>query len=68
MGSSPEQPGDMYAITVRPAECVTVPKEQWREYEVEAERLQVQLHRAWADQEATSPLPPSSPSPDEAVG
>ena len=43
MGSSEEQPGDIYVITVRPAEFVTVPSEQWRDYETEAERLRIQL-------------------------
>jgi hypothetical protein len=43
MGSSEEQPGDIYAIQVRPSEFVTVPREQWRDYEVEAERLHIDL-------------------------
>jgi hypothetical protein len=38
-----EQPGDIYAITVQPAEFVTVRMEQWREYEEEAERLHIDL-------------------------
>jgi hypothetical protein len=43
LGTSAEQPGDIYAIQVRPAEFVTVPGEQWRDYEAEAERLHILL-------------------------
>ena len=43
LGKSAEQPGDIYAIQVRPAEFVTVPREQWRDYEAEAERLDIEL-------------------------
>jgi hypothetical protein len=37
------QPGDIYAIQVRPSEFTTVPGDQWRDYEAEAGRLKILL-------------------------